>query len=341
MKKLAIAFAVGTCVSAVTAQAQTNLQVQSSFNAGDWAHVFLSEEWAPKLAAMTGGEVTLEVLPGNAVVPHRETIDAVANGILSGDLNSVSYFSGRDPAFAIIGDLIAGYDTVDQVQTFCRYGGGKEMLQKLYDIYANANVHVVGCGAFAREALVSSVEMRSIEDMQGVKIRAPEGMAAEVFSRAGATPVSLPLSEVYTSLDKGLIDAADASSLVNNHSMGMQDIAFYPLYPGIHSMAVQQLVFNKDVWDGLTEDQQTMVELWYHAAFDAMRREAALEDEDIAEVYRAESEVTVIDWPTSERARLREIAVGAWDEFASRSELAAEALDVHLSYMRRIGLLTE
>ena len=70
-----------------------------------------------------------------AVVPHRETIDAVANGILDGDLNAVSYFAGRDPAFAIIGDLIAGYDTVDQVRTFCMHGGGKEILQKLYDKY--------------------------------------------------------------------------------------------------------------------------------------------------------------------------------------------------------------
>ena len=51
-------------------------------------------------------------------------------GILDGDLNAVSYFAGRDPAFAIIGDLIAGYDTPDQVQTFCMHGGGKEFTMR-------------------------------------------------------------------------------------------------------------------------------------------------------------------------------------------------------------------
>ena len=74
---------------------------------------------------------SITVLPTKAVVPHRETIDAVAHGILDGDLNAISYFAGRDPAFAMIGDLIAGWDTPEQLQTYCMHGGGKEILQKI------------------------------------------------------------------------------------------------------------------------------------------------------------------------------------------------------------------
>ena len=69
------------------------LKVQASSKAGDWAHRFMTDTWAPKLGEMTAGSVMIEVLPTKAVVPHRETIDAVANGILDGDLNAVSYFS--------------------------------------------------------------------------------------------------------------------------------------------------------------------------------------------------------------------------------------------------------
>ena len=145
---------------------------------------------------MTSGKIGIDVLPTKSVVPHRETIDAVANGTIDGDLNAVSYFSGRDPAFAIIGDLIAGYDTVDQVRTFCQYGGGKEILQKLYDKYAKGRGHVVGCGPYAKEAFVSTVPIRGVADFKGVKVRAPEGLAAEVVKRAGAAMVSLPFSEV-------------------------------------------------------------------------------------------------------------------------------------------------
>jgi TRAP-type mannitol/chloroaromatic compound transport system substrate-binding protein len=150
---LATASAVALTMAFAPQADAKNLQVQASSKSGDWAHRFLTENWAPKLKAMSGGKLTIEVLPTQAVVPYRETIDAVANGILDGDLNAVSYFAGRDPAFAIIGDLIAGYDTVDQVRTFCMHGGGKEVLQKLYDKYAKGNIHVIGCGPYAKEAL--------------------------------------------------------------------------------------------------------------------------------------------------------------------------------------------
>ena len=315
------------------------LKVQSSSKAGDWAHRFMTDKWAPKLGVMTGGKVTLDVLPTKAVVPHRETIDAVANGILDGDLNAVSYFSGRDPAFAIIGDLIAGYDTVDQVRTFCQYGGGKEMLQKHYDKYTKGRVHVVGCGPYAKEAFVSTVPIRGIADFKGVKVRSPEGLAAEVFKCVGAAPVSLPFSEVYTALEKKVIDAADASAHVNNNASGMYKIAKFPIYPGIHSMAVLQFIVNKKVWNKIGKEGQTALEVWYQAAYDAMRREADIEDQKIADTQRKGGDIEVIDWSTEERAKFREIAVGAWEDFSKKSPLAKEALDVHLNFMRSTGLL--
>jgi len=331
------ALALVVAAPAVSAQ---NLKVQASSKSGDWAHRFMTDNWAPKLKEMTGGKISMEVLPTKAVVPHRETIDAVAAGILDGDLNAVSYFTGRDPAFAIIGDLIAGYDTVDQVRTFCNHGGGKEILQKLYDKYTNGKVHVVGCGPYAKEAFVSTLPIKTVADMKGVKVRSPEGLAAEVFKRAGASPVSLPFSEVYTALEKKLIDAADASAFVNNEASGMHKIAKYPIYPGIHSMAVLQFIVNKSVWDKLGAQGQRALEIWYAASYDAMRREAKLQDAEIADKYsQPGSDVTVIDWSKEERAKFRAIAVEAWKDFAAKSPLAQEALDAHLSYMRKIGLL--
>ncbi|MEM8948240.1 MAG: TRAP transporter substrate-binding protein [Pseudomonadota bacterium] len=342
MKKILLATAVAvfalTGFEANDADAKT-LKLQASSRAGDWAHRFMTDEWGPKLGEMTGGSLEVEVLATRAVVPHRETIDAVANGILDGDLNAVSYFSGRDPAFAIIGDLIAGYDTVDQVRTFCMHGGGKEILQKLYDQYAGGNIHVIGCGPYAKEALVSKVPINGVADLEGVKIRAPEGLAAEVFKRAGASPVSLPFSEVYTALEKGVVDAADASAYVNNDASGMHKVAKAPVYPGIHSMAVLQFVVNKDVWEGLEPAEQRALEVWYSSAYDAMRREADLQDRDLVARDKADPDMQVVDWPAEERKKFRELAVGAWEDFGAQSELAQEALDAHLTYMKRIGLL--
>lgn len=337
---MASATAVALSMTVGAAQAQTKtIKVQASSAPGDWAHRYLTDDWAAKLTEMTDGALAIEVLPMKAVVPHTETMEAVANGILDGDLNAVSYFSGKDPGFAIIGDLIAGYDTVDQVRTFCMHAGGKEILQKLYDEHADGKIHVVGCGPYAKEALVSTIPIKGVDDLQGVKIRSPEGLASEVFRRAGASPVSLPFSEVYTALEKKLVDAADASALVNNDASGMQKVGKYPIYPGIHSMAVLQFVLNKDLWDSLSKEEQTALEVWYSAAYDAMRRDAELLDNEIAAGYRAGNDVTVIDWSPEERRKFREIAKGAWQDFAAKSPLAQEALDAHLNYMRTIGLL--
>lgn len=342
-KKALLALSVGALLLASVAHDATakELKVQASSKAGDWAHRFMTDKWAPKLKTMSGGKIEIDVLPTKSVVPHRETIDAVANGILDGDLNAVSYFSGRDPAFAIIGDLIAGYDTVDQVRTFCQYGGGKEILQKLYDKYTKGKVHVVGCGPYAKEAFVSTVPIKGVADFAGVKVRSPEGLAAEVFKRVGAAPVSLPFSEVYTALEKKVIDAADASAHVNNDAHGMYKVAKYPIYPGIHSMAVLQFIVNKKVWDSLGPEGQAALEVWYQAAYDAMRREADIEDQKIADAQRKGGDVTIIDWPKEERAKFREIAVGAWEDFAKKSPMAKEALDAHLKYMRSSGLLKD
>jgi TRAP-type C4-dicarboxylate transport system substrate-binding protein len=326
------------------AAAQQTLKVQTSQSAGDFTFQYMSEEWAPKVAAMSGGELKLELLPAGSVVPYRETIDAVANGILQGDLTAVSYFSGRDPVFAMIGDLIAGYDTVDQVQGFCEHGGGKEVLQKAMDEVTGGEIHVVGCGPYAKEALVSKVPIRTVEDFEGVKIRSPEGLAAEVFRRAGASPVALPFSEVFTSLEKGIVDAADASAYVNNTQTGMHDIAKYPLYPGIHSMAVLQFTINQDTWDGLTDAQRAILDTWYDAAYNDLRRYADLKDHEMVQKDKAGEGVKgieVIDWPQEERDKFRQIAVGAWQDFASQSDLAQEAYEAHVAYMMQIGLMSK
>jgi len=342
VKKIVLIATAAVLSAAVsTVSAAETIKIQASSKAGDWAMQFY-EEWVDKFNVMSGPDgVKMEVLPTGAVVPYRDAIDAVANGILGGDINAISYYAGRDQAFSILGDLIAGYDTVDQMQTYCQYGGGKEMLQKVYDKYTGGNLIVIGCGPYAREAFVSSLPIKTIDDLKGVKVRSPEGMASDVFRRAGAAPVSLPFSEVYTSLEKGLVEAADASSYVNNSTSGMHKVAKYPIYPGIHSMAVLELAMNKRIWEGLTDADREMIDVWYIAMSASMMRKSDLEDRQLVAVDRVEGKLTIIDWAQEDRDKLRALAVEAWDAAASKSPLAKEALESHLSFMKDIGLLDE
>ncbi len=337
--KLITAAVVGLGLAAVPANAETLIKLQTSTQSGAFEYQYVVDTWGPKLSAMTGGEVQLEFTPINSIVDRSDTPEAVMAGVLQGDLTAVSYFTSRNPAFAILGDLIAGYDSVDQVQTFCRHGGGRDALQALWDSTLPGALHVVGCAAAAKEALVAKVPINSVADLEGVKIRSPSGLAATVFKMAGAAPVSMSLSDVFTSLEKGVIDAADASAYINNSTSGFHQVAKYPLYPGIHSMAVRQMTINKGIWDGLTPDQQTAVEVWFYAAYDDVRRQLDLQDRGQASKDTAEGDITIIDWPQAERDAFRAIAVQAWEETADKSPEARAALEAHYAYMRSIGLL--
>jgi TRAP-type mannitol/chloroaromatic compound transport system substrate-binding protein len=330
---------IALSVAAVPADARS-LKIQTSATASHFSLTYLNENWAPKLKEMTGGSLEIELLPIESVVPHRETPEAVAMGILDGDLTSINYFAGKDPAFALMGDLIAGYDSAAQIQTFCAIGGGREMLQKLYDKYV-PGVHVVGCGAYAREAFVSKTPIRSVADFSGVKVRAPEGLAADVFRRAGAAPVSLPGSEVYTSLEKGVIDAADNSAYANNDANGLHKVAKFPIFPGIHSTPILQFTVSQQAWDAMTPDEQTTLTVWYQAAYNDLMRVVDLEDRRLVARDRAAGDLTIIDWPQSERDKFRAIAVEAWEAFAASSDLAKETYETHVAFMKQAGLLQD
>jgi len=321
-----------------TAAAAETFNIQTSFNAGDFSTQYLTETWLPKIKERTGGRIEIVLTPNGSVVPARETPEAVAADVLDGDFTSVNYFAGLEPAYAIMGDLISGYDTPEQMLAFCQEGGGEAVMQKAADAVTDGEVHVVACGPYSREALPARVPIRTFEDLAGKKIRSPEGLAAAVFEAAGASPLSIPFSEVYGALEKGIVDAADASAYVNNDATGLHDVAPYPLYPGIHSMPSMQFTINTEKWDALSEEDQAALKAWWYEAMYAMAAEVTKKDAELAARDSAGEKIEVIDWAQEDRDQLREVARAQWEEFAKKSDLAQEALDAHIAYMTEIGL---
>lgn len=325
-------------VIAAVSHAET-FNIQTSFNAGDFSTQYLTENWLPKIKERTDGRVEVVLSPNSAVVPARETLEATSAGVIDGDWTSASYFVGVEPAYGLLGDLISGYDTPEQMMGFCRDGGGAELMQKAADEITGGEVKVVACGPYSREALASRVPIRTFEDLQGKKIRSPEGMASAVFQAAGASPVNIPFSEVFGALEKGIVDAADASAYVNNDATGMQDVAPYPLYPGIHSMPNMQFTVNMEKWESLSEEDQNTLRDWWYEAQSAMRDEVHKLDQELAARDDATDDIEVIDWSQESRNKMREVARGQWEAYAEKSDLAKEVYDAHIAYMTSIGLL--
>jgi TRAP-type mannitol/chloroaromatic compound transport system substrate-binding protein len=286
---------------------------------------------------MSDGRIEVEMLPVESIVAHNETQDAIAAGILDGHITDTSYFSGKDPAFGLIANPVGAWSDPQQMFDFME-ASGAALMNELVEPYG---LHFIGATTPGLEAFVSKVPLEGVDDLKGLKLRAPEGLVQQVFAAAGAAPVNLPGSEVFTSLDKGVIDAADYTVFSTNQAQGMHDVAPHPVYPGFHSMPLVEVSMNLETWNALPDDlKQVMEESVKQFAQDQV---AALKaaDEAAVEEAKAGGEITVHDWSDEERAKFRQIAMGEWEKVAERSENAGRVYESLTSYLRENGLIAE
>lgn len=334
VKTLAATAAMATIALAAHAQ-EYSFQFQSSDPAGN-PNFELQQTWAEAVGEATDGRVEIELLPVGSIVEHNETQDAVAAGILDGHITDTSYFAGKDPAFGLIANPVGAWSDPQQMFDFMENGGGKELMNELLEPYG---LHFIGATTPGLEAFVSAVPLEGVADLEGLKMRAPEGLVQQVFAAAGAAPVNLPSSEVYTSLDKGVIEAADNTVFSTNQAVGLHEIAPHPVYPGFHSMPLVEISMNKETWDSLPDDIKQAFEETVDEFAD--RQVAALEEADqkALEEAKANPDITVHDWSDEERAKFRTIAMGEWEKVAQQSENAQKVYDVLTAYLEEEGLL--
>jgi TRAP-type mannitol/chloroaromatic compound transport system substrate-binding protein len=313
------------------------LKFQSSDNTGN-ANFELKQEWATRVETMSGGRLNIEVLPVNSVVKHTETLDAVSAGILDGHITATGYFSGKDPAFGLIGNTVGAWSDPNDMLLFMEQGGGSELLR---EIYAPYGVHFIGASATGLEAFVSKKPLNSVADLKGLKVRAPEGLVQAVFAAAGASPVNLPGSEVYTSLDKGVIDAADYTVFSTNEQQGMHKVAKHPVYPGFHSMPILDVSINAKKWEAIGPDLREILTVSVRDFARQMVSVLRLNDMKAVAIVQARGDVTIHDWPAEERKKFRTIAMAEWQKYADKSPNARKAYEVLTAFMAENGMVDE
>jgi TRAP-type C4-dicarboxylate transport system substrate-binding protein len=263
-----------------------------------------------------------------------ETFDAAATGILDCDMTGGAYQTGKDPAFQFVGDIMGGYDTPYQQLSWLLLGGGMETAQKLYNKY---DMQLIGWWVVGQESLASTKPIRNADDFKDWKFRSPPGMETKIFEQLGAKPIVMDFTEVFTALQTGIIDGADASILANNQGMGIYDIAKHTNYPGFHSMPSDHLACNKAKWDAMPEHQRRIMEVAMEklALRQAMAGEKANNE---AAAQLREAGVTIHDWSVEDRRKFHAAAQASWAEFATTPE--AEALVAsHKGYLKSLGLL--
>lgn len=338
MKLNHLASALGAAaVSAMLASAATaettTLRIQTHY-APETVSGKLAQRFVDDVEAMSNGEIDIEMFFSSSVVNSVETFDAAATGILDCDMTGGAYQTGKNPAFQFVGDIMGGYDTPYQQLSWLYYGGGLEAAQKLYNKF---DMQLVGWWVYGQESLVSTTPILGMEDLKNWKFRSPPGLETNIFASVGASPIVMDFTEVFTALESGIIDGADASGLANNVGLGLYDIAKYATYPGFHSMPSDHLACNKAKWDAMPEAHRRIMSVAMEAT--ALRTALKFERENAQAAAKLREEgVEIADWSAEDRAAFRKAALAQWDTFATTPEAKA-LVESHKAYLKVLGLI--
>ncbi len=339
LKNVSLALAVATALAFTAApataadEAKTKLRIQTHFSPETLSGE-MAKQYVDDVQAMSNGEIEIEMFYSSSVVKSVETFDAAINGILDCDMTGGAYQTGKNPAFQFAGDLMGGYSNPYQQMAWMLHGDGKAAVNKLYNKY---KMEFVGWWIPGPESLASTKPIRNAEDFKDWKFRSPPGLATKVFANLGASPIVMDFNEIFTALETGIIDGADAANLTNNVGLGLYDIAKHTNFPGFHSMPADHLACNKKVWDGMPDNHKRIMSV----ALEAL----ALRNATINEVKNAQTAkdlkakgVMLYEWSPEDMAKFREAVKKGWTEFATTDE-AKELLAAHIKFLTDMGAM--
>jgi len=292
------------------------------------------EDFCRRVGKATNGRLEIQPFAAGAVVGVFETLDAVQAGALQAQSTAPVYFTGKDPGFAVIGDLAFAYQHPWQAEAWFHYKGGLDMLR---EAYARYNAYCVGVSWWGLESIVSKKPIRNMADFKGIKIRSPQGLNAEILTKMGGSVVVIPGGEVYSALDKGVVDAADWATMSMNQRMGFHEVAKYPTM-FTHSMPNQDFTVNMTAWRALPEDiKQILSSTVREWSWDQIQRVAVDDVRVIAELKP--KGIVQITWSPEELRKMRELAHNTWTEWSKKSPLAKKAYDSQIAWLRDLGLI--
>src|SRR5213082_1347781 len=242
-----------------------NMRFQSTWPSKDIFHEY-ALDYAKTVNDMTGGELKIEVLPAGAVVPAFGLIDAVSKGTLDGGHGVLVYHYGKQNALALWGSGPGYAMDANMLLSWHKYGGGKELLAKLY-ASVGANVVSFPYGPMPTQPLGwFKKPVTSVDDFKGMKYRTV-GISIDMFTAMGAAVNALPGGEIVPAIDRGLLDAAEFNNASSDRLLGFPDVSKVCMLQSFHQNAEQfEIMFNKAKFDALPAKMRAIIENGVEAA---------------------------------------------------------------------------
>ena len=240
------------------AQGPISMRWQSTWPSKDIFHEY-ALDYAKKVNDMTGGDLKIEVLPAGSVVPAFGLLDAVSKGTLDGGHGVLVYHYGKQNALALWGSSPAYAMDANMLLSWHKYGGGKELLNKLY-ASIGANVVSFPYGPMPTQPLGwFKKPITKPDDFKGMKYRTV-GISIDLFNGMGAAVNALPGSEIVPAIDRGLLDAAEFNNATSDRILGFPDVSKVCMLQSYHQNGEQfEIMFNKTKYDTLPPKMQSII----------------------------------------------------------------------------------
>jgi TRAP-type mannitol/chloroaromatic compound transport system substrate-binding protein len=281
-----------------------------------------AQRFAKRLSDMTDGRIQVEYFAGGERVKPFDSFDEVASGNAQMYHAADYYWKGKHPGWAYFTAVPFGF-VYSEINAWVNWGGGQELWDELAGEFGLkcipcGNTGVQMGGWFRKE-------INSPNDLKGLKMRIP-GLGGDVMAKLGASPVSLPGSQIYENLVSGAIDATEWVGPWNDSYMKFYEAAKYYYYPGMHEPASMLSVgINKKFWDGLSASDQLTIKAAAHMENDIMMSE-----------YNAKNGESLDKLLREQGVELRVFNDDVYDAFGEASDEVFEEVREHSDLANRI-----
>ena len=156
--------------------------------------------WAKKMEQVTNGKLKVTIFPGGALGKPPQQYDNAVKGITDIAFGLHSYTAGRFPLTSVL-----------RLPFFVKSGEqGSRVLWKLYEKYLksefkDAKILWMFCHG-PGQIHTTKKPIKTLEDLKGVKMRTPGAVMSKVLRQLGAVPVTMPITQVYTALERRTVD---------------------------------------------------------------------------------------------------------------------------------------
>lgn len=286
------------------------------------------------IEAASGGRLTFKFYGVGELIESDELFGATKSGTLD-MATSCGYHVGELPFNEVEYNLPMGLPNLIEHYILWYQRGAYELAQ---EAYLPHNLHLLPPQIGSElPLLMSQKEIRSIEDIKGVKARA-YGSHATMLEKLGATVIWVPFAELYTALSTGVIEAVGNPSISEEVDLKLYEVADYVILPMLMPNFMISCFVNLDSWNALPEDLQAIVT---SAAMDASilcNQKYMYGDQKGREIMEAAG-VEFVTLPPEDVVKMREIAYGIWDEMGAKDPTGYGTKFVNLTkeYMKFLG----